>query len=72
MVAGVIGSSKIAYDLWGDTVNVASRLESNGVPGRAHVSSDFQRRLKQEFIFEERGAIAIKGKGEMETYFLVA
>jgi adenylate cyclase len=71
VVAGVIGKSKFAYDLWGDTVNVASRLESNGIPGRIQVSDTFYRKLKDDFFFEKRGPIPVKGKGEIEAYFLV-
>lgn len=72
VVAGVIGHKKFAYDLWGDTVNTASRMESHGIPGKIHCSRDFYQELKDEFDFEERGVIEVKGKGEMETYFLKA
>ena len=71
VVAGVIGTRKFAYDLWGDTVNVASRLESNGVPGRIQVSDGLYNRLKHEFLFESRGAVMLKGKGMLDAYFLV-
>jgi adenylate cyclase len=71
VVAGVIGSRKFAYDLWGNTVNVASRLESHGTPDRIHVSGAFYRRLKDDFVFSESVTISVKGKGELETYFLV-
>jgi class 3 adenylate cyclase len=71
VVAGVIGMRKFAYDLWGDTVNVASRLESNGVPGRIQVSDDLYQRLKGAFVFEKRGAIMLKGKGALEAHFLI-
>jgi guanylate cyclase len=71
VVAGVIGMRKFAYDLWGDTVNVASRLESNGIPGRIQVSDDLYNRLKGDFVFEPRGAIMLKGKGVLETHFLM-
>jgi class 3 adenylate cyclase len=70
-VAGVIGQTKFAYDIWGDAVNIASRMESSGVPGRIHVTEEIYAKLKSEFVFEERGAIDIKGMGLMRTYFLV-
>lgn len=71
VVAGVIGSRKFAYDLWGDTVNVASRLESHGVPGRAQVSGDFAARIRGWFRLEARGEVNLKGKGAVETFFLL-
>jgi class 3 adenylate cyclase/CheY-like chemotaxis protein len=71
VIAGVIGARKLAYDVWGDTVNTASRMESFGVPGRIHVSAATRHALGDEFLFEPRGPIAIKGKGLMETYFLL-
>jgi class 3 adenylate cyclase len=70
VVAGVIGSRKFAYDLWGDTVNVASRMESYGVGGAIQVSEETYRRLRHRYQFEERGPVEIKGKGIMQTYFL--
>ncbi|MBP0002383.1 MAG: response regulator [Cyanobacteria bacterium SBC] len=72
VVAGAIGLSKFAYDLWGDTVNTASRMESNGVPGRIQVSKAVRDRLHERFKFEWRGEIPVKGKGTMTTYFLLA
>jgi class 3 adenylate cyclase len=69
-VAGVIGKKKFAYDLWGDTVNTASRMESHGQAGKIHVSQDVYNALKEKFVLEERGEIEIKGKGMMQTWFL--
>ena len=70
VVAGVIGLNKFIYDLWGDTVNTASRMEANGIPGEIQVTATTYERLKGQFFFAERGRIPIKGKGEMITYFL--
>jgi len=68
--AGVIGTTKFSYDLWGDTVNTASRMESQGVPGKIQVTDTTYQLLQQQYDFEERGLVDIKGKGEMRTYFL--
>lgn len=71
VVAGVLGLQKLAYDLWGQTVNIASRMESQGVPGRIQVSEATYQMIKNEFRFEERGRINVRGIGEMTTYFLM-
>jgi class 3 adenylate cyclase/CheY-like chemotaxis protein len=70
VVAGVIGMHKFTYDLWGNTVNVASRMESTGVPGRIHVSPSTARHLQEHFVLEARGSVAVKGIGEVETFFV--
>jgi adenylate cyclase len=71
VVAGVIGRRKFSYDLWGDTVNSASRMESHGVPGRVHVTERVARAAQHQFEFEPRGPIDVKGKGPIHTYFLI-
>lgn len=70
-VAGVIGLKKFIYDVWGDTVNTASRMESTGVPGRFQVTPNVYERLRKRFVFERRGPVEVKGKGVIETWFLV-
>jgi len=71
VTAGVIGKKKFVYDVWGDTVNIASRMESRGEAGRIHCSEFVYRQLAETFVFEKRGSIEIKGKGMMNTYFLL-
>jgi len=70
-VAGVIGLKKFIYDVWGDTVNTASRMESHGVAGRIHVTETTYRHLRAAYTFEPRGTIDVRGKGPMTTYLLV-
>lgn len=71
VVAGVIGRRKFSYDLWGDTVNTASRMESTGVPGRIQVTGGVVEAVRERYRFEPRGEIHVKGKGPMETWFLL-
>ena len=70
VVAGVIGSHRFLYDIWGDTVNLASRLESHGLPGRVHVSPEISQRLTGHYDLEARGLINLRGIGKVRTSFL--
>jgi hypothetical protein len=72
VVAGVIGRSKYIHDLWGDTVNTASRMESHVIPGTIQVTERAYKRLASAFEFEDRGMVEIKGKGPLRTYLLIA
>ena len=72
IVAGVIGKIKFTYDLWGDTVNVASRMESTGAVGRVHISEFTAKLLPAGFALEDRGVVDVKGVGQMSTYFVNA
>jgi class 3 adenylate cyclase len=71
VVAGVIGRKRFLYDLWGDAVNTASRMESHGAPGRIQITRETYELLGDEFECEPRGRIAVKGKGELEAWYLV-
>ena len=71
LVAGVIGKRKFIYDLWGDTVNVASRMESTGLPDQIQVTENTYHLLKERYTFRERGLVEVKGKGSMMTYILL-
>src|SRR5436305_11140306 len=72
VVAGVIGRRKFIYDLWGDTVNTASRMETTGLAGEIHCSDRFKRKIEAHHQFLSRGITEIKGKGGMETWLLVS
>lgn len=71
VVAGVIGRKKFIYDLWGDAVNTASRMESHGTPGKIQITESTYALIKDQFICEERGTVMIKGKGEMRLWYLI-
>ncbi|MDH4200009.1 MAG: adenylate/guanylate cyclase domain-containing protein, partial [Spirochaetia bacterium] len=68
VTAGVIGTKKFIYDLWGDAVNLASRMEMHGVPGKIQVTPDTYMLLKDKYSFEHRGTIDVKGKGQLNVY----
>ena len=70
VMAGVIGADKFSYDVWGETVNLASRLESHGLPGEIQVSEAVMRALEGRFVFEPRGPVKVKGIGQLETWLL--
>ena len=72
VVAGIIGTHKFAYDLWGDVVNTASRMESEGIEGSIQISEKTYDLIKDEYTCEERGKLHVKGKGDMQTYLLVS
>jgi adenylate cyclase len=70
MIAGVIGSRKFVYDVWGDAVNVASRMESHGMSGMIQITQATYELIKDEFVCEPRGTVPVKGKGEMEVWLV--
>jgi guanylate cyclase len=71
LVAGIVGTHKFAYDLWGDVVNTASRMESEGIPGSIQITSATYELIRDRFICEPRGVISVKGKGDMDTHLLM-
>jgi class 3 adenylate cyclase len=71
VIAGVIGAMRFTYDIWGDTVNTASRMESHGEPGRIQLSAETRELIEDRYVLESRGAIEVKGKGAMQTWWLV-
>jgi adenylate cyclase len=70
VMAGVLGADKFSYDVWGETVNLASRLESHGLPGKIQVSNAVREALGDSFVFESCGPIEVKGVGWLETWLL--
>jgi class 3 adenylate cyclase len=71
VIAGVIGHRKFQYDLWGDAVNTASRMESSGTAGKIQITRETFELIQDEFTCEPRGKVMVKGKGELETWYLV-
>ena len=72
MIAGVIGRRKFVYDVWGDAVNVASRMESQGLGGAVQITQTTYKLIKDEFLCEPRGTVNIKGKGKMEVWLVLS
>ena len=71
VVAGVVGTRKFAFDVWGDTVNIASRMESSGQIGRVNISAYTYDRIREEYECEYRGKVEAKGKGAVDMYFVI-
>jgi class 3 adenylate cyclase len=71
VIAGVIGTAKLAYDIWGETVGTAAQMEAYGLPGSIQVTAATYERLKDNYVFEERGEFYVKGEGNVRTYLLV-
>jgi len=71
VVAGVVGTKKFFYDVWGDAVNTAARMEQTGEPGKVQVAPETHEQLKERFQLEDRGVIEVRGKGQMRTWFLI-
>ena len=70
VVAGVIGKQKFTYDMWGDTVNLAARMESHGLPGEIHISEAMADKLKEKYLLAQRGWVEVKGKGLLQTFWV--
>ncbi len=71
VLAGIVGTKKFMYDIWGDTVNIAARMESQGIEGEIQVTENIYLRLRADYEFRPRGLIEVKGKQEMQTYLLL-